>query len=127
MILPYAGSGALNRINSEGGGAGAGKSFGEITQRLVDAMAWGQNDPGTGPAQGGWNYGFNSGQLDGSTAGWNILAILDADAAGIPLPSFLKPEFTIGINNALNSDGSFDYNADGNPVSTAWYPTYRNL
>ena len=118
MILPFAGSGAFNRTNSEVPGPIAGKSFGEITQRLLNAMAWGQNDPACGVGRGGWNYGFNQCLMDGSTAGWNILAILDAEAAGLPLPSFLKSEFTFGINNSFRPSGSFDYNpgSSGRPL-----------
>ena len=133
MILPFAGSGALNRTNFEAGGPSAGKTYAEITQRLINAMAWGQNEVSifSGAGRGGWNYGFNQDRMDGSTAGWNVLAILDAQAAGIPLPSFLVPEFSFGLNNAFNADGSFDYNTDGNPnpppSTTQNNPTHRNL
>lgn len=126
MILPFAGSGAFNRTNTEAGGVTAGKSFGEITQRLVNAMAWGQND-GVGNARGGWNYGFNQTIMDGSTAGWNILAILDAEAGGIVLPTFLKSEFTLGINKSFNTNGSFDYNADNNPANSVPHPALQNV
>jgi VCBS repeat-containing protein len=119
MILPFAGSGALNRTNSEVAGPIAGKSFAEITQRLLNAMAWGQNDPACGVGRGGWNYGFNQCLMDGSTAGWNILAILDAEAAGLPLPSFLKSEFTFGINNSFRPSGSFDYNPGSRTLPNA--------
>jgi VCBS repeat-containing protein len=133
MILPFAGSGALDRTNFEAGGVSAGRSYREITQRLINAMAFGQNEMSifNGAGRGGWNYGFNQDRMDGSTAGWNVLAILDAQAAGIPLPSFLVPEFSFGLNNAFNADGSFDYNTDGNPTPVAAgtqnHPTHRNL
>jgi hypothetical protein len=133
MILPFSGSGALNRNNTEGGGPAAGRTYGEITQRLLNAMAFGQNEVSIfgGAGRGGWNYGFNQDRMDGSTAGWNVLAILDAQAAGIPLPSFLIPEFSFGLDNAFNDDGSFDYNTDGNPTpnptTTQNNPTHRNM
>lgn len=111
-ILGFAGSGALPQINTEVGGYTNGKTYGEILQRLVNAMAWGQNDSGAG--RGGWYYYFNSGTLDGSTMGWTTLALLDAAAAGATVPAFVKTEYQLGFNCALNTNGSFDYNGDCN-------------
>ncbi len=113
-ILGFAGSGALGQINTEVTGVTSGKTYGEVLQRLVNALVWGQNDSSTG--RGGWYYNFNSTVLDGSTVGWDVLALLDASAAGASVPGFAITEFKIGFNNALNTDGSFDYNADGNPA-----------
>jgi hypothetical protein len=101
-------------VNTEVAGVTNGKTFGEILQRLVNALAWGQNDSSTG--RGGWYYFFNSTILDGSTVGWDVLALLDASAAGATVPAWVATEFKLGLDNALNSDGSFDYNADGNPA-----------
>jgi hypothetical protein len=119
--LPFAGSTALNRTFPAGlGGASGvyitGKTFREVLQRMMNAIAYGQNDSGTG--KGGWIYQFsnNSGQQsDGSTVGWDLLALLDAGAAGITIPAFVKTNFAAAaLPNGLNSDGSFDYRADGN-------------
>jgi hypothetical protein len=119
--LPFAGSTALNRTFPAGlGGASgayiAGKTFREVLQRMMNAIAYGQNDSGTG--KGGWIYQFsnNSGQQsDGSTVGWDLLALLDASAAGITIPAFVKTNFAAAaLPNGLNSDGSFDYRADAN-------------
>jgi len=122
-ILGFAGSGALSRINTEVAGVTNGKTFGEILQRMVNALAWGQNDSG-GLGRGGWDYNFNNaGRADGSTIGWDVLAILDAQAAGAVIPSFVIPEFKVLLSGAaggggiLNSDGSFDYVADGSAAS----------
>ena len=114
-ILGFAGSGALTHVNTEVAGITNGQTYGEILQRLVNALAWGQNDSGTG--QGGWYYTFNSTVADGSTLGWDILALLDASAAGATVPPWVITQFTIGFNKALNTDGSFDYNADANPAA----------
>lgn len=111
-ILGFAGSGALTHVNTEVAGYTNGKTYGEILQRLVNAMAWGQNDVGNGV--GGWYYNFNSSTLDGSTMGWTTLALLDAAAAGATVPAFVKSQFQIGFLCALNSNGSFDYNGDCN-------------
>jgi hypothetical protein len=113
-ILGFAGSGALAQINTEVAGYASGKTYGEILQRLVNAMAWGQNDSGTGT--GGWYYTFNSTVLDGSTMGWTTLALLDAAAAGATIPAFVKTQYEIGFKCALNTNGSFDYNGDCNPA-----------
>lgn len=112
-ILSFAGSGALSQVNTEVAGYTLGMTYGEILQRLLNAMAWGQNDSGNG--QGGWYYSFNSTVLDGSTMGWTTLALLDAAAAGATVPAFVMPQYAIGFKCALNTDGSFDYNGDCDP------------
>ena len=93
----------------------AGKTYNEIAQRLVNALAWGQNDSSTG--RGGWYYNFNSTVSDGSTLGWDVLALADAEAAGLTVPAWVKTEFAqvLGVpgGGQINSDGSFDYNANG--------------
>lgn len=118
-ILGFAGSGALPHINTEVGNCASatpgflcGKTYGNILQRLVNTLAWGQNDSGVG--RGGWYYTFNSTSADGSTAGWDILAFLDAGAAGATVPPWVITEFALSLTSALNNDGSFDYQADGN-------------
>lgn len=128
-IAPFAASGALNRLvnaaeiptaASCGGGQAAegcvhGKTFGEVLQRLVNALAFGQQDAGVG--RGGWIYQFNSSQSDGSTVGWDMLALLDASAAGTTIPAFVQGEFgNFALPQGLNTDGSFDYRADNNPA-----------
>ena len=108
VMLPFAASGALTRINTEVGGATAGMTFGQILQRLTNTQVWGMTDSGEG--RGGIGYNHNGGQFDGSTVGWGVLAFLDAEAAGATLPAFARTEFAFGLNYALNTDGSFDYN-----------------
>lgn len=112
-ILGFAGSGALNHVNTEVAGVTNGKTYGEVLQRLLNALAWGQNDS-AGVAGGGWQYQLNSGSFDGSTFGWNVLALLDAAASGATVPAWVINEAKRGFNNALNTNGSFDYIGDGN-------------
>lgn len=125
--LPLAGSNALSRVitevpGSQNGGFVTGKTIGEILQRIMNAQAWGQGDPagGANNGRGGWNYGFNDpNTTDGSTIGWNILALLDAGAAGTVIPAFVKDEYkNFAFARAIGNDGSYDYNADANPAST---------
>ncbi len=115
-ILSLAGSGALAQVNTEVAGVTNGKTYGEILQRMSNALAWGQNDAG-GNGRGGWDYNFNSpGRADGSTIGWDVLALLDASAAGVIVPAWVQTEFQVLLNTGgiLNTNGSFDYVADAN-------------
>ena len=117
VIVAFAGSGALNRVNTEiANAAVVNKSYSEILQRLVNSTIWGQQDSGVG--RGGWIYGFNGGGSDGSTNGWDIFGLLAASAAGATVPGWVNTEFAgFALPNGLNNDGSFDYQADGNRAS----------
>ncbi|TPW12862.1 MAG: hypothetical protein FD127_2387, partial [Acidimicrobiaceae bacterium] len=122
-MLPLAASGALARTNTEVAGYTNGKSYGEILQRLSNALAWGQGDgvstqTNGGVGRGGWIYNFNTNEFDGSTVGWALLGFLDAEAAGTVVPAWVKTEFLFGLNNALNDNGSLDYRGNGNPANT---------
>jgi VCBS repeat-containing protein len=117
-MLPLAGSGALNRVNTEAAGAALNMTYREILQRLSNALAWGQTDQ-NGAGRGGWGYNFNQGNFDGSTVGWALLGLMDAEAAGIEVPSWVKTEFAFGLTGALNNNGSLDYGANGSAVSHA--------
>jgi hypothetical protein len=89
----------------------------------MNALAFGQGEFGTG--RGGWTYQFNSSPSDGSTVGWDVLALLDAGAAGTVIPAFVKPEFVnFALPNHLNTNGSFDYQADANPGVNS-YPNFQ--
>jgi hypothetical protein len=117
-LLAFAGSGALLRTADAGLPANvAGQSFGAILQRMVNATIWGQNDSSTG--RGGWYYTFNSTSSDGSTNGWDLLALLAAEAAGATVPAWVKSEWALALAAGLNNDGSFDYQANGNRASSS--------
>ncbi len=117
-LAAFAASGAPNRQNLEVNTANVDdQTFGEILQRLVNASAWGAIDNASG--RGGWSYTFNrNSQSDGSTVGWEILGLLDAQAAGANVPQWVRDEwanFAYGFHK--NNDGSFDYQSDNNPAS----------
>jgi hypothetical protein len=121
-ILPIAASGALSRTVSEVPGAAssgyvAGKTLGEILQRMSNSMVWGQIDSCSG--RGGWGYELIDGcnNADGSTIGWGVLGLFDAGAAGAIVPAFAKSEMLHAINGGINSDGSLDYQSDADPNS----------
>jgi hypothetical protein len=122
--LPLAASGALSRTNTAG--PGAGKTYREVLQRMINTVAWGQIDVLNCTGRGGWHYQLASNGCDtsdGSTVGWNLLALLDATSAGITIPAFVKSEFSsfalpngFNVGGAAGNDGTFDYSADANPL-----------
>ena len=115
-VLSIAGSGAMSKVNNEVAGYTNGKTYGEILQRMVNALAWGQIDSSTG--KGGWYYNFTtSATSDGSAVGWDILALLDAAAAGATVPTWVNDNFKLALAASLNTDGSYDYQSDGNPAA----------
>ena len=121
--LGLLGSSALNRpvpagLAGSSGAYVAGKTLGEITQRLINTVAWGQND-GTCAGRGGWFYTLSSNACqasDGSTVGWAVLGLLAAEAGGVTAPPFVKSEFAFALAAGGNTNGTLDYNADNNPA-----------
>jgi hypothetical protein len=121
-MLAFAGTGALNRTVAEVTTANVtGQTLGQVLQRLVNASIYGQAQ--SGAARGGWYYNLNQNGADGSVAGWELIGLLDAEAAGMTVPAAVKTQWSNALANALNTDGSFDYQADGNPAS----PYYPNI
>jgi len=96
-----------------------GKTYAEILQRVANAIAWGQQESTAGSGRGGWYYALNyQSASDGSTVGWVMLGLLDAEAAGATLPPFVRAEWTANaLVNAINTDGSFDYQSNSNSAS----------
>ena len=128
LALPFAGSGALSRTVTEVAGTNNGgyvvnKTLGEILQRIVNGLAWGQIESASG--RGGWYYNHNaSASSDGSTVGWVLLALLDSEAAGMTIPAFVRTEWGLpnnvgALSRAFNTSGSFDYQSDGFPTSNS--------
>jgi hypothetical protein len=82
----------------------AGKTYAEILQRMVNAVAWGQNDGNGGGGsdlvaaaaalscdEGGFQYTLNVGS-DGSAIGWAVLSLFDGQAAGATVPPWVAVE-----------------------------------
>ena len=132
--LPLAGSAALSRHVAEIAGTRTGGlyaknnnlTYGQVLQRVINAQAWGQIDTAN-QSRGGWGYTLNTSLSDGSTLGWNMLALLDSEAAGITVPAFVKTEYTnfAGANHQ-NADGTFDYNPNTGQA-TGGPSTYINM
>jgi len=129
VSLSLASSGALTRVAGSYGPV-SGKSYGEVLQRLVNGIAWGQIDGDANcNGRGGWTYAFKDDACDssdGSAVGWNLLALMDSKATGITVPAFVEPEFSnFALPNGLNSssdlrvDGTFDYSSDADPSAAS--------
>lgn len=130
-ILGLAGSGALPHVNTEVAGVTNGKTYGEILQRMTNALSWGQMDT-PAPGRGGWWYNLNhTGNADGSTMGWDILALADAEAAGMVVPAFVKTELALVLGvpggGMLNTDGSFDYQSNGALTNSSVGPAKNGI
>ena len=117
-------SGAPTRTVNEvpgtnSGGYVVGKTYAEILQRVTNTIAWGQQEAAAGSGRGGWYYALNyQANSDGSTVGWVMLGLLDAEAGGATLPAFVRTEWTANaLVNAINTDGSFDYQSDASAAS----------
>jgi hypothetical protein len=132
--LPIAGSSALNRHVTTGLAYLVGKTYGEVLQRNINTVVFNQCDVDS-PSRGGWAYVSNGCSSDSSVVGWNLLALLDGEAAGAVLPAAVRTEFgTVGgdLNtHALDghrndTDGSFDYDANTSEV-TAGSVAAKNL
>ncbi len=106
LLLAIAGSGEPNRVATVGAGT-TGNTYLTIVQRLVAAIAYSQADSGT--YRGGWRYGFNDNQSDGSAIGWNVLALLDAQAFGATIPGFVDNELELEIKRTTNANGALGY------------------
>jgi hypothetical protein len=94
-----------------------GKTYADVLQRMANSLAWGQIDDAFcgNHACGGWYYDFNNSSSDGSTIGWVLLALLDIEAAGLTVPQWVHDEFADFVPN-LNTNGTIDYQSDGNPA-----------
>ena len=91
----------------------AGRSYAEILQRIVQADAWGQSN-NAGNGFGGWYYSLRCGNCsDGSTTGWQMLGLFDSQAAGAVIPAFVKTRFNNLLTTQMNTNGTWDYQANG--------------
>jgi hypothetical protein len=89
----------------------AGQAYSVILQRVANAVSWGQ---GNGPAAFGWSYSLQAGNIsDGSTMGWAMLGLENAQAAGALLPAEVKSRLTPTLAGQLNPDGSLSYSYHG--------------
>jgi hypothetical protein len=81
-------------------------TFKQVAQDVVDYLAWGQTDFGSG--RGGWNYvphDNNGPRSDNSNSGWVTLGLAFAEFYFTnTIPQFVKDELNIWINYIQNDD-----------------------
>jgi len=106
----------------------AGRTYLEITQDMVDFMAWGQSDPYTGNYEGGWRYSANGGDSDNSVSQWPVIGMEAAERnfgdVGLAVPDFVRPELLkwLTYSQCTAPDeryGGFGYTAPCDWVNTA--------
>ena len=91
-------------LGASNAGFVAGKTYSEILQRQINAIAWGQSESASAADRGGWRYSLNF-DTDGSAIGWAVLAMLDGAAAGATLPAFVATELAFVIGATSCDDG----------------------
>ena len=116
-LMAVATSGAPART-STAAGVTSGRSYGEIVQRISNTVVWSQSETAF-PHRGGWQYSLNGTRNDGSTMGWAVLALLDADAVGATVPNAARTETAEALDGLHNTNGSLDYIANGLPGSVS--------
>lgn len=89
----------------------AGRTYLEITQDMVDFMAWGQNESGS--ARGGWRYYANYSESDNSVSQWPPIGMEAAErnlgAFGLTVPGFVRPELLTWLTYSQCWNGGFGY------------------
>ena len=104
----------------------SGKTYKDVAQNMVDFLAWGQTDTGTG--RGGWGYDAqdDSGEWsDNSNSGYVVLGLRYAEASAFgfqcAIPAFVKSELSIWIDYIQNDvDGDPDDGGSGYGSPDSW-------
>jgi uncharacterized repeat protein (TIGR01451 family) len=113
-MMALASTGSPDRVAHTGPPIYArGQTYGSIAQDMADWFAWGQNDPASGTARGGWRYQPNSGDSDNSNTQFPVLGLLAAeDNWGMTVPAWVKDELRdYWLAYTQNSNGGFGYMA----------------
>ena len=90
-------SNAPNRLVTTG--TCSGMTYREVMIDVIDYIAFGQIDGGTG--RGGWTYGEKykwSGKGDNSISQWPVLGLVVAQQWGLHAPQFVKDELDIWVH-----------------------------
>jgi uncharacterized repeat protein (TIGR01451 family) len=90
-----------------------GETYYSIVQNMADWFAWGQNDPDSDTARGGWRYQPNSGDSDNSNTQFPVLGLAAAeDNWGMTVPAWVKDELRdYWLAYTQNDNGGFGYMA----------------
>jgi len=121
VLMTMGSSKAPDRVATTG--PVAGRTYLEITQDMVDFMAWGQSDPYTGNYEGGWRYSANYGASDNSVSQWPVIGMEAAQRNlgefGLSVPDFVRPELLKWLNWSQCGNGGFGYTSPCEWVNTA--------
>jgi hypothetical protein len=99
-----------------------GRTYRNVLIDVVDYIAFGQEDIGTGSYRGGWRYYDNYGSADNSISGYVVLGLVYAESAppfgfGLTIPAFVKTELSFWITSIQNPDGGSGYDWWGSWVN----------
>jgi len=96
-----------------------GQTYYSITQDVADWFAWGQNDPASGSARGGWRYRPNSGDSDNSNTQFPVLGLAAAEHNwSITVPTWVKRELRdYWLAYTQDSSGGFGYSGPDDHVN----------
>jgi len=107
----------------------AGRTYLEITQDMVDFMAWGQSDPYTGNFEGGWRYAANYGESDNSVSQWPVIGMEAAErnlaAFGLSVPDFVRPELLKWLTYSQCTEPDERYGGFGYQWPCDWVNTAK--
>jgi len=111
-------------------GDGVAETMGQIAQDTVDWLAFAQTDVGV--AQGAWYYNERNNQEDqpyhgdNSNAGFAVLGLVHADAAGYTVPNWVKVMLDAWIDQIQDPvDGDADDGGSWYTVTLAWVNLYK--
>jgi fimbrial isopeptide formation D2 family protein len=114
VMMAIAASRAPDRIVNSPGSPVNGWTYKKVLQEMVDFMAFGQCDSGTG--RGGWYYYQNTGSADNSNSGYAASGLGYAESPrygfNCAVPQFVKDELKIWIDY-VQTDGGDDDGGSG--------------
>ncbi len=123
-MMAIAASRAPNRVVNSPGSPVNGWTYRRVLVDMVDYMAFGQIDSGSG--RGGWGYEHNEGGADNSNSGYAVSGLGYAESPrygfGCVIPQFVKDELKIWIDYIQTDGNSGDgggsgYGGPGNSVN----------
>ena len=116
VLMAIVASGNKSRVATTGPAGVIGRTYYDIAVDIVDWLAYGQNDVGTGNYRGGWRYEANYGSSDNSNSQWPALGLMTAELWGINAPSWVKSELLYWL--------TYSQNLDNNPSTNYYYGSF---
>jgi hypothetical protein len=118
-LLAFAMSDSFDVVSKVGGPFVRGRTYGNITQDLIEWLLWAQNDNiAAKGGQGAWYYTENNPQGDMSVTQYPALAItLVSHFLDIEIPKWTHEEILFWVDKVQTEEGGFAYTAT-NPTGT---------